>query len=284
MQNHIEQTIEQVTGSRPRRLSSFGGGGIADVYKVDLENGSAIVAKTSEAGNSLSLEARMLQYLRASTALPVPTVLFDDSRLLLMSLLPTSGSLGETGNVEAADLIASLHTITDDYFGFDYDTVIGGLHQPNPRNARWLPFFAEHRLIHMGQQAMKAGQLPVSMMARLEKFCERLDTWLEEPDHPALIHGDLWGGNVLTDRGHISGFIDPALYFADPEIELAFSTLFNTFSQAFFDRYREHRPIKPGFFEERRDIYNIYPLLVHVCLFGGSYVTSVERTLSKFGV
>jgi fructosamine-3-kinase len=78
--------------------------------------------------------------------------------------------------------------------------------------------------------------------------------------------------------------VDPALYYADPEIELAFATLFNTFGEAFFARYNEHRPIQPGFFEARRDLYNLYPLLVHVRLFGCSYLASIEETLKRFGV
>jgi fructosamine-3-kinase len=91
----------------------------------------------------------------------------------------------------------------------------------------------------------------------------------------------MWGGNVLVRDGRIAGFVDPAIYFADPEIELAFSTLFSTFGEPFFRRYSEIRPLRPGFFEVRRDLYNLWPLLVHVRLFGGAYVASVERTLDK---
>jgi fructosamine-3-kinase len=94
----------------------------------------------------------------------------------------------------------------------------------------------------------------------------------------------MWGGNVLAQKGQITGFVDPAIYYADAEIELAFSTLFSTFGDDFFSRYQEHRPLAPGFFEERRDIYNLYPLLVHVCLFGGSYVNSVDAILKRFGI
>ena len=117
----------------------------------------------------------------------------------------------------------------------------------------------------------------------LEKLADSVGRWLEEPAQPSLVHGDMWGGNVLAANGRITGFIDPAIYFADAEVELAFSTLFGTCGDDFFSRYGEHRPIAPGFFEERRDLYNLYPLLVHVRLFGGSYVGSVSGILNKFG-
>ena len=120
-------------------------------------------------------------------------------------------------------------------------------------------------------------------MKRLETLAGRLGRWISEPAHPSLLHGDMWTGNLLCRDGRIAGFIDPAIYFGDPEIELAFSTLFGTFGRAFFARYASLRELKPGFFEERRDLYNLYPLLVHVRLFGGSYVSSVDRTLTQFG-
>ncbi|HER25935.1 MAG TPA: fructosamine kinase [Rhodospirillales bacterium] len=279
----LEQTIERITGSRATRLSPLGGGCIGDVFKVDLANGQTIVAKTGDPGSGLALEGRMLEYLGQYSQLPVPGVLYCDVKLVLMDWLPATGALDDKGEVEAADRVAALHDITAERFGFDWDTVIGGLHQPNPSSDTWLPFFAEHRLIYMGRQALDAGRLPPDIMDRLEKFSAHLDTWLAEPAHPSLIHGDMWGGNVVAAGGKLSGFIDPAIYFAHGEIELAFTTLFNTFSERFYDRYREHRPIAPGFFKERRDIYNLYPLLVHVRLFGGSYVGSIDRTLARFG-
>jgi len=107
---------------------------------------------------------------------------------------------------------------------------------------------------------------------------------LEAPSQPALIHGDCWSGNVLVKTGRIAGFIDPAIHWAHPEIELAFGTLFGPLGEAFFARYRDMAPLAPGFFEARRDLYNLYPLLVHVQLFGGGYVNSVAQTLEKFGV
>ena len=135
----------------------------------------------------------------------------------------------------------------------------------------------------MGYRGVTSGRLPKTVMARLERLANRLGDWIEEPVRPSLVHGDMWGGNVLCRKGEITGFVDPAIYFADAEIELAFTTLFGTFGDNFFERYQEHRPLKPGFFEARCDLYNLFPLLVHVRLFGGSYVHSVANTLRRFG-
>ena len=88
---------------------------------------------------------------------------------------------------------------------------------------------------------------------------------------------------MLAERGRITGFIDPAIYFGHPEVELAFITLFNCFGEPFFQRYSELREIRAGFFETRRDVYNLYPLLVHIRLFGGGYVQQTSSVLQKLG-
>ena len=283
MSPDIHEIIARVTGSPPLRFQPMGGGCVADVREVTLENGDTIVAKAGDAGANLGLEGFMLKYLRDPGGLPVPDVLHAEDELLLMSRIETAGGLSGGAQAQAADLLAALHDVSADRFGFDRATVIGGLHQPNDENRDWVAFFRDQRLLYMARQALDAGRLPSAVMARVEILAAKLDGWLDNSATPSLIHGDMWGGNVLSHRGRISGFVDPAIYYADAEIELAFSTLFNTFGDAFFSRYAEHRPIRPGFFEQRRDLYNLYPLLVHVRLFGGSYVGSVERTLAKFG-
>ncbi len=283
MGQDLSEIIARVTGSRPVRFQPMGGGCVADVREVTLENDEIIVAKAGDAGSGLDLEGYMLQYLRDPGGLPVPDVLHADDELLLMTRIDTAGGLSPGAQAQAADLLAALHGVAADKFGLDRATVIGGLHQPNPQTPNWIDFFRDQRLLYMAAQALDAGRLSAALMARVETLAGKLGDWLDNSATPSLIHGDMWGGNVLCYRGQISGFVDPAIYYADAEIELAFSTLFNTFGDAFFDRYAEHRPIRKGFFEERRDIYNLYPLLVHVRLFGGGYDGSVERTLEKFG-
>ena len=284
MDRDIAETIARLAGSRPVRFSPLGGGCIGEVYRVGLENGEALVAKTGGAGSGLAVEGFMLRYLADHSTLPVPAVVHADDRLLLMTFIETRGGLTADAQIHAADLLADLHGVGADAFGFERDTVIGGLHQPNPRSESWVAFFRDHRMLHMGRQALDAGRLPGRLMTRLEALAGRLETWLDDGQKPSLVHGDMWTGNVLCRDGRIAGFVDPAVYHADAEIELAFGTLFGTFGQPFFERYQERAPLRPGFFEERRDLYNLYPLLVHVRLFGGSYVASVERTLARFGV
>ncbi len=283
MRRDIEDLIAHAAGSRPLDSSPMSGGSVGEVMRVGLENGQTVVAKIGGAGSGLDLEGYMLRYLGEHSRLPVPAVLHAEERLLLMTYVEADGGLTAAAQADAADLLADLHAITDESFGFDKDTVIGGLDQPNPRTTSWLAFFRDQRLLYMGREALRAGRLPGTLMGRLETLAGRLRRWLDDGSPPSLVHGDMLTGNVLCKGGRIAAFIDPAVYYADAEIELAFSTLFGTFGEAFFDRYREHRPLQPGFFEARRDLYNLYPLLVHVRLFGGSYVGSVERTLRQFG-
>ncbi len=257
---------------------------MGEVYRVWLENGDSVVAKVDQRRNAvLEIEGFMLQYLRDHSSLPVPTVVYSSPTVLIMEYIEGGSTFPVAAERHAAELLAALHTVTADQFGLEHDTLIGGLHQPNPWTASWIEFFRDQRLLFMGREALQSGQLPRTVFSRLEKFAERLDEWIEEPDHPSLIHGDVWTTNVLSHQGRITGFIDPAIYYGHPEIELAFTTLFHTFGQAFFTRYQELKPVKPGFFEIRRDLYNLYPLLVHVRLFGGGYVGSVSGILSRIG-
>jgi fructosamine-3-kinase len=145
-------------------------------------------------------------------------------------------------------------------------------------------FFRDQRLCYMARAARDAGRLPEALFGRIVDLSEKIDGLIEEPEAPSLIHGDIWSGNVLTKDNRVSGFLDPAVYYANPEIELAFITLFGTFGDTFFSHYEELRGIREGFFEVRRDIYNLYPLLVHVRLFGGGYVGAVESTLGRFNL
>ncbi|NLF64660.1 MAG: fructosamine kinase family protein [Chloroflexi bacterium] len=280
----LRERLRERLGAGVRRLDALHGGCIGQVYRAELEDGQRVVVKVDDSPDPrLDVEAYMLRYLAEHSDLPVPGVLFAAPDLLIMSYIPGDSRLGREEQAHAAELLAALHGVRADRFGLERDTLIGGLPQPNPWRDSWLAFFAEQRLGYMAREAERAGRLPTALRQRVERLAAALPRWLQEPAHPSLIHGDMWTTNILARNGRITGFLDPAIYYADPEVELAFSTLFGTFGEPFFRRYQELRPLQPGFFEERRDLYNVYPLLVHVRLFGGSYVASVDQTLRRFG-
>ncbi|MFN3077008.1 MAG: fructosamine kinase family protein [Alphaproteobacteria bacterium] len=275
--------IEVIAGSRVASHGPLSGGCVGQVYRIRLACGDTLVAKVGFAGSGLDVEGDMLRYLKDNSDLPVPEVLSSDELLLLMTWIEAGDPIDAASEHHAAEVIAALHGITADHYGLAWDTRIGGLPQPNRPSADWITFFRDQRLLHMGRKAVQAGRMPGRVLDRLEKLSGNLESLIGPPSSPSLIHGDLWTGNVLIHRSRIAGFVDPAIYYADPEIELAFSTLFSTFGKAFFRRYHELRPIRPDFFDTRRDLYNLYPLLVHVRLFGGGYLASVERILTRFG-
>jgi fructosamine-3-kinase len=283
MTREFSSLIERAAGAKIRELSRLSGGSIAEVWRADLEDGRVCVAKLGRPGSSLPLEGWMLDYLKNRSRLPVPGVLHASENLLLLDYIQSGDALEASAQYHAAELLADLHGITAANFGLERDTVIGGLSQPNLRSPSWIDFFRDQRLFYMARRALDEGSLSAALFARIEKLAGNLDQFLIEPDAASLIHGDMWGGNVLCCKGRVAGLVDPAIYYADPEIELAFSTLFSTFDDSFFARYGELRSIRPGFFETRRDLYNLYPLLLHVRLFGGGYVAQVANTLSRFG-
>jgi fructosamine-3-kinase len=276
----IEARIEAALGERPVSLALLARGGHAEVYHLRLKDGADLVAKSGAGGEN---EAYMLRYLAERSALPVPRVHYADGRLLVMDYIPAGDPIDPSAECHAAELLAALHDIGADTFGHECPTNLAGLPQPNARSARWLAFFRDQRLLYMAELARAAGEIGEALHARLQRFAERLGDFIDDAARPSLIHGDLWSGNILVRGGRVAGFIDPAIYYADAEIELAFATLFDSLGDAFFKRYGELRPLRPGFFETRRDIYNLYPLLVHARLFGGHYPDAVARILARFG-
>ena len=284
MSREIEEKVRAALGQDITSFAPLAGGCVAEVYRAKSQTGQDLVVKVDQGqAPQLDIEAYMLRYLAEHSTLPVPSVIHDEPALLIMQFLPGASTFTHHAEIHAAELLADLHNQRADSFGLERDTLIGSLPQPNTPSDRWIPFFQEHRLIAMARQALDAGRIDAAKMTRIETLATKVDTLLEEPAHPALLHGDVWSANVLADHNRITGFINPAIYYGHPEIELAFITLFNTFGDPFFQRYNERQTIAPGFFNTRRDIYNVYPLLVHVKLFGAGYWSGIEQVLSRHG-
>lgn len=276
----LRQEIERELKRKLVAAAPLSAANNAQIYRLGLDNGGSVVAKIASRG--LELEAYMLRYLGEHSKLPVPKIYYSNDHMILMEFVATHYSADDKAHRAAADLLAALHEISSPTYGFERDTLIGSLPQPNPQGADWRRFYAENRLIYMARAALAENKIDNKMMAQIEKLAGKLDKYLPQPQRPGLVHGDIWGGNILFGHGAIAAFVDPAIYFADPEIELAFIRLFGTLNENFFLRYNDLRPIAPEFDEVRVPIYSIYPLLVHTRLFGTSYARKVQKILDKF--
>ena len=273
-------------GRRVERLRPLGGGCLFDVRAADLDDGTRVVVKAGTGGltGQLALEARMLADLRAAEV-AVPEVLHvDDDQLVLSWIDHDGGGLGREGRALLADQLAALHARPQPAFGYDYDTVIGSLPQPNPAAPDWCTFFREHRLLGPAERARAEGVMDPGVHRRLEALARRLDELIVEPPHPELLHGDLWAGNVLAKGGRPVAWIDPAVYRGHGEMELAFALLFGPLDRPSVARYAERRALARGFEPTRCAIYQLYHLLNHLRLFGRGYLGAIANRLESLGL
>lgn len=279
MDTSVERLLERVLGETPTRLTRLSGGCIAQVYRFEA-GGHARVAKLGD--GAFVTEGWMLGVLRDAGA-RVPSVIHASPDVLVMEHIPSDGTKSEAGERGLAKHLADLHSQTSDRYGCDRATPIGPLIQDNTPEPSWPLFFARRRLLPFAEEAARHGGLQGSCLPRIERLVSALPELIGEPSAPSLVHGDLWAGNVLWNSGMPAGLIDPAIYFADPEVELAFIDLMGGMSGAFWDAYQRANPIRSGFWETRRTLYQLYPLMVHARLFGDGYGSQVERGLRALG-
>jgi fructosamine-3-kinase len=272
------ERLAAILGAAPE-LEPVGGGHGATLYRARTRHGAFAV---KNAPRLLSSEGRMLRDLAGKLPLAVPHVHFADDTLLVSDWIDSDGSaLDIKGQEQLAEAMLALHANSADRFGYGYDVMIGGMPQINEWQPDWRTLFRDKRLLGAGFLAQRAGRLPNEVYDRLLAFCARFDHLIDEPQRPALLHGDFWSGNLLTLKGRPVGLIDPAIYFGHPEMDVAFSNLFGGMGQRFVTAYATAAGLAPGW-RERLALWNLWPLLVHVYLFGGAYVDAVDRVLQRY--
>jgi fructosamine-3-kinase len=270
-----------------------GGGDINEAWQVRLADGRTAFVKTraDAAAGEYAAEARGLRWLDEANALGVPAVLEVDERYLALEWIEP-GRLSEPGELQLGRGLAALHRAGAPHFGDPWASLhsasdapeaarIGSLRLPNEPLAQWPAFYVERRLRPLMRIASQRGAVSTACIADLERVCDRMDELAGPAEPPARLHGDLWWGNVLADAGGGPWLIDPSAYGGHREIDLAMLKLFGGLRGRVFDAYAETYPLADGF-EDRVELWQLLPLLVHAVLFGGSYGAAVAHAARRY--
>ena len=282
----IEPILEHALGTSAQMItcSPVGGGCINYCYRVAIP-GSTYFLKINSANYQEMFEAEFLglKALKNNFSFKVPAPIhtgqLTNSSYLLMEFIESSAMKPDYWDLLGRGL-ADMHRNTNEHFGYEIDNYIGKLPQSNRKHENWLDFLIQERYLPQIELATKSRVLPHVKRLKFEELFVKLDQLLTI-ELPAFLHGDLWSGNLMVGREGEPAIMDPAVYYGHREIELAFTTLFGGFSARFYQVYNENYPLEPGY-QDRFELYNLYPLLVHLNLFGSSYLGDIANILDKY--
>ena len=258
-----------LTGASPEGIERLAGGDLSEVLLVPRPGLSTVVAKS---GSHVAAEALMLRTL-AETRVPVPTVEGEFGEVLLIAHIDHDGAFTPRAWANIGRQIRAMHGHVGADYGWPSDYAFGSVRLDNRQRRDWPGFWGEQRLV------AAAGTLDRPWRERVERLAGRLTDLLPARPPPALLHGDLWTGNILVRNGALAALIDPACYHGDAEVDLAMLCLFGEPDDAFWEAYGA---LESGW-AERRCLYQLFPALVHLRLFGPSYAPLVDRLLTEAG-
>ncbi|MEM8609910.1 MAG: fructosamine kinase family protein [Myxococcota bacterium] len=278
----LRSTLAATFGSEVANASALSGGDINEAYAVQLADQRSVFVKTNGKApcGMFEAEADGLRWLAEAEVIRVPEVLaYSDETpafLALELLVPGKRMVGF--DEALGRKLAALHAFGASSFGHRQNNFIGRLPQSNDTSPDWASFYWERRLAPQVRRAVDQGLLDSRTRKKLTALERALPERVGAPEPPARLHGDLWGGNLHVDGSGAPCLIDPAVYGGHREVDLAMMRLFGGFGASVFAAYEEVSPLAAGA-ADRIPLYQLYPLLVHVNLFGGSYARSVDRTL-----
>ena len=267
-----------------KKFQRVAGGCINETAQIQAESNLYFLKwNTSEKSDLFDKEVLGLSLLAQNSEIKTPNVLGvgtkDNKSYLLLEWI-NEGVRSDRFWTSFGRQLAIMHQADSGAFGLDHDNYIGELPQSNAQYENWTTFFINERLKPQLKRAKDAHLVDKHILDDFQKLYRCLDR-LVPKEAPSFIHGDLWSGNFLCNANQEPVLIDPAVHYGHRETELAFTTMFGGFEQIFYDAYREQYPLEKGF-EERIGIHNLYPLLVHLNLFGSSYLNEIKRTVKKF--
>lgn len=283
----LEAAVAAALGSEITRARPVAGGSINQALACQLADGRRVFVKGNPGGDPrmFPCEARGLAWLAEAGALRVPEVVAvnretDPVPFLVLELLDP-GRPAADHDAALGRGLAALHRAGAPGFGLDHDNFLATLEQDNTPAPDWPTFYVQRRLEPLVRRAIDAGDAPASWSAAFERLYARAGELAGPTEPPARLHGDLWSGNLHRDPAGAPVLIDPAVYGGHREIDLAMLQLFGSPGPRFFAAYDEAFARAPGH-RDRVALYQLYPLLAHVNLFGGGYVGAVESALGRY--
>ncbi len=261
--------VAEIIGVSEERLERLAGGDLSEVLLLRRPDGRCTVAK---GGTGRGAEAAMLRAL-ADAGVPTPTVEGEYGDVLLLEHVENDAVFSPAAWRDIGTQLRLLHRQTDDQYGWAVDYALGTVDLDNRKTADWPKFWGEQRLVST------ARLLDRPWRERIDRLAARLPELLPLSPTACLLHGDLWSGNILVKEGRLAAFIDPACYMGHAEVDLAMLTLFDAPPQEFWAAYGAP---EPGW-EECQALYQLFPALVHLRLFGGAYAGMVDRLLVRLG-
>lgn len=280
-----KQIIEQTLNCTIQKVQSVAGGCINDARIIDTTKGRFFVKENSATRfpQMFEVKAKGLELLRQANVIRIPKVIdYQSNRKDTVLILECIESQNKQANFWEifGQKLANLHQKTAPFFGLSHPNYIGLLPQNNKFHETWTNFFINERLEPQLRLATINNYIDKSIQQQFNHLYKKLNEICPN-EVPSLIHGDLWNGNFMTDENGNPVLIDPAIAYAHREMDLAMTKLFGGFSEQFYAAYNEVFPLENGF-KNRYEIYNLYYLLVHVNLFGQSYLNSVKAILKNF--
>ncbi|MGD9695080.1 MAG: fructosamine kinase family protein [Thermoleophilia bacterium] len=282
----LAAAVAAAAGSQVAATAPVGGGDVSRALRVRLADGRDLFVKhrAGAPAGMYGAEAEGLAWLAGAGALRTPRVVaaVDEGPVPFIAMeWIERGAPAPDHDERLGRGLAALHLAGAPRFGLDRDNLIAVLPQPNGPAADWPEFYARRRLRPLARRAVDDGTLPASVLSDLEALEARLPDLCGPPEPPSRLHGDLWSGNAIVDAAGLPVLIDPAVYGGHREVDLAMMRLFGGFSARVFAAYDEAHPPAPGH-RDRVDLYQLYPLLVHVALFGGGYVGRFRAALARY--
>lgn len=261
------------------QLQAVHGGSINNAYKVDISRQFVFFCKINSVTKYPALfkkEANGLDMLRTQNIILTPQIIacesVDEYQVLILEWID-QGEKTEKFWTIFGEQLAKLHYVSNNYFGSVEDNYMGALTQSNNRTVDWVTFLIEERFKPQVKLATEKHLLDINHARHFENLYKKLQ-YIFPTENPSLLHGDLWAGNFICNKDNNPVLIDPAIYFGHRSMDLAMTTLFGGFDNRFYESYNYHYPF-PHNHQEQWEICNLYPLLIHLNLFGKSYLSDI---------